>query len=238
MSVAFAHAFTAATTRTATRAIPTPTAPTSSNQGSKKKTTIIGAAVGGAVGGLIVLIALIYFLLHRKNNNVPATQNSGAGNVGFAPTNMMMAGPPDDKYPPHNYYSVYPDQPPTQLPTGDEEYVAELSGAEIGRKHTPRYSIGTVASGSYQTSPPQSPPTASVAYFYPPPSSQSTSPLSYAPSVGFAPSPSQPFYQQTYYPPPGAPPPPQASPPVSHVSEHGSNTGPMSGVQGTYFPSP
>lgn len=202
MSSAFAHHYTTNMGRTATRPIPTASSsptPTPTPKPTKKKVNggVIGGAVVAGLAGLALIGGLIFFLLLRRRNNAAAATTPRADTATLAGT---ISPAPELKYPHESYYPVYAHSPPPQqLPSNEEDYVAELQGAEVGRQRTMRYSTTTVGSVpvSYASSPPLSPtPMGAHSAF---------SPMNESPQSKDHALPVQQAYQQTYYPPPGSP---------------------------------
>jgi hypothetical protein len=221
LSVYFTRVYTAATTRTATRSIPTTTATSTSKPVQKKKSSsgaIIGGAVGGGVVVLLIIGALVWCCLGRRNRNNPHQP-------------VPQQGIPSQQQHYHqNAYAVYPNTPPVQLATNEHAPIAELQGAEVGAAGLGHKSWGSVSPGekapqysyfphgsSHPSSPSQSPPPAHSpipATYFPPPGAPNVPPVYYQQPQGYA----QPHPQQ--YPSPASPPQQQYYQPPGHAQQY------------------
>jgi len=203
LGVYFTRKYTVASTRTATRAIPTATGKPKATSSKKSNGAIIGGAVGGGVVALIVVTLLTCWCLRRKRNTAqhsPVAQKNPDDGTALRP-------PMHGQHP--SWQSSVTQAPIYQLSA--EAAPVELAAGRMSVKP------GFAPPSTYEkysdvsASPPaQSPPPHGNAYFYntsPPSVSQTPAPMYGAQhqtdySQSHSTSPRQ---QQTYYPPPGQP---------------------------------
>ncbi|KAF2673245.1 hypothetical protein BT63DRAFT_151080 [Microthyrium microscopicum] len=181
LSVYMTRKASAASTRTATRAIPKSTG-TSKGGSSSHTGAIIGGAVAGGVIVLVLVSLLVFCCLKRRKTQAPQQEYQQN------PQNPHEAYQHTDPYNPsphHGYIPVYQhgsQQNPVQLPANEQTYMAapaELSAHDdvgvmpkpyqaVHQEKEPEYSYSSTS--PHQSPPQQSPPMVTPQQYFPPPS--------------------------------------------------------------------